>query len=94
MSNIVYNESDRNLRMKLFDLQDYVYLAFNNRNSFYIADYVYDLALLVNNFYQNNNISNLKDKVQKNDWLTILDLSSKVLKEMLSLLVIEIPSKM
>lgn len=94
LSNIVYNESDRNLRMKLFDLQDYVYLAFNNRNSFYIADYVYDLALLVNNFYQNNNISNLKDKVQKNDWLTILDLSSKVLKEMLSLLVIEIPSKM
>lgn len=94
LSNNIYNESDRNLRMKLFDIEDYIYLAFNNRNSFYIADYIYDLALLVNNFYQNNNISNLKDEVQKNDWLSVLDLSARVLKELLSLLVIEIPSKM
>ena len=34
ISNNVYNESDRNLRMKLFDLEDYIYLAFNNRNPF------------------------------------------------------------
>ena len=94
LSKNIYNESDRNLRMKLFDLEDYVYLAFNNRNPFYIADYVYDLALLLNNFYQNNNISNLSDEIQKNDWLFILSLANKILKEMLDLLVIEIPSKM
>ena len=92
--NKIYNESDRNLRMKLFDLNDYIYLAYNNRNPFYIADFVYDLALLLNNFYQNNNISNLNDEVQKQDWLCILDLSNKILKEMLSLLVIDIPTKM
>ena len=94
LSNVIYNESDRNLRIKLFDVEDYVYLAFNNRNPFYIADYVYDLCLLLNNFYQNNNISSLDDEVKKSDWLFILSLSNKILKELLSLLIIEIPSKM
>ena len=94
ISNNVYNESDRNLRMKLFDLEDYIYLAFNNRNPFYIADYVYDLCLLMNNFYQNNNISNLKDEEQKQDWLYILNLSNRIVKQLLELLIIEIPSKM
>lgn len=94
LSNVIYNESDRNLRIKLFDVEDYVYLAFNNRNPFYIADYIYDLCLLLNNFYQNNNISSLDDEVKKSDWLFILNLSNKILKELLSLLIIEIPSKM
>lgn len=94
LSNTIYNESDRNLRIKLFDLEDYIYLAFNNRNPFYIADYIYDLCLLLNNFYQNNNISNLCDDVNKNDWLFILNLSNRVLKKLLNLLIIDIPSKM
>ena len=94
LSDKIYNESDRNLRMKLFDVEDYVYLAFNNRNPFYIADYIYDLSLLLNNFYQNNNISNLNDVTQKNDWLSVLSLSTRLLKELLSLLIIDVPSRM
>lgn len=94
LSEKIYNEYDRKLRMKLFDVEDYIYLAFNNRNPFYISDYIYDLCLLLNTFYQNNNISNLDDEIQKNDWLYILKLSSEILKEMLNLLVIKIPSKM
>lgn len=94
LSDTIYNESDRNLRIRLFDLEDYIYLAFNNRNPFYIADYIYDLCLLLNNFYQNNNISNLCDEVNKNDWLFILNLSNRILKELLNLLIIDIPSKM
>lgn len=94
ISKKIYNESDRNLRLKLLDFEDYIYLAFNNRNPFYIADYVYDLALLVNNFYQNNNISNLEDETNKEDWLYVLDLTTKVIKQALELLIIETPSKM
>ena len=94
LSSKIYNESDRNLRMKLFDVEDYIYLAYNNRNPFYLADDVYDLCLLVNNFYQNNNISNLTDEENKNDWLYVLNLSNRIIKEVLDLLVIQIPSKM
>lgn len=94
LSNIIYNDTDRKLRLKLLDFEDYLYLAFNNRNPFYIAEYVYDLCLLVNNFYQNNNISNLEDMQNKNDWLYVLEICCRIIKESLNLLVIEIPSKM
>ena len=47
-----------------------------------------------NNFYQNNNISNLTDEENKNDWLYVLNLSNRIIKEVLDLLVIQIPSKM
>ena len=52
------------------------------------------LTNLLNNFYQNNNISNLTDEVNKNDWLYVLNLSNKIIKELLNLLIIEVPSKM
>ena len=78
----------------MYFLEDYIYLAFNNRNPFYIADYLYDLCLIINNFYQNNNISNLCDINKKNDWLFVLELSTRVIKELLNMLVIDIPSKM
>ena len=94
LSNKIYNDIDRNLRMKILDFEDYLYLAFNNRNPFYLADYVYDLCLLVNNFYQNNNISNLSDMQQKSDWLYVLELAKMIIKQVLELLVIDIPSKM
>ena len=94
LSNKIYNDIDRSLRMKILDFEDYLYLAFDNRNPFYLADYVYDLCLLVNNFYQNNNISNLSDMQQKNDWLYVLELAKMIIKQVLELLVIDIPSKM
>ena len=94
LTNNIYNEIDRKLRLKLLDFEDYIYLAFNNRNPFYIAEYVYDLCLIVNNFYQNNNISNLEYEENKNDWLYVLELTSRVIKESLDLLVIEVPAKM
>ena len=59
-----------------------------------IAEYVYDLANLLNSFYQNINISKIEDETMKNDYLNILDLSFNVLKECLDLLIIELPSEM
>jgi arginyl-tRNA synthetase len=60
----------------------------------YIADYVYDLCCLANTFYQNNRLSDLKDEEMKNEWILLLSLTNKILKKMLHLLTIEIPSIM
>ena len=60
----------------------------------YIAEYLYDLAVITNTFYQNNNISKLKDENQKSDWLGILNYTYDVMEKLLSLLVIKIPSEM
>ena len=60
----------------------------------FIAEYVYELCVLANAFYQNNHINNEEDLVKKNDWINILNITCSIIKEMLSLLVIEIPDSM
>lgn len=94
LSNNVYNESDRNLRIKLLELDLALTSAFNSRMPSYVADYIYNLAILTNNFYQTNHINGLEDDIKKNDWLFVLNLTSMVLEEMLHLIVIDIPSFM
>ena len=94
LSNIIYNVVDRNLRMKLLDLDEALNKAFTERMPSYIADYIYDLAVLANNFYQNNHISSCSDSVNKNDWIYLINLTKNVIKEMLNLIVIDIPTIM
>ena len=94
LSNIIYNVVDRNLRLKILELDEALNKAFNERMPSYIADYIYDLAVLANNFYQNNHISSCSDLENKNDWLYIINLTKKIIKEMLNLIVINIPTIM
>lgn len=90
----IYNNYDRDLRVKLLDLENELNLAFENRKPNYLVDYIYDLCVLVNAFYQNNHIINLDDEIKRNDWVSVLKLSNKIIKEMLNLLAIEIPTEM
>ena len=94
LSNNIYNVIDRNLRLKMLELDENLNKAFEERMPSYIADYIYNLAVLANTFYQNNHISNCDDEVKKNDWLYIINLTNKILKEMLQLIIIEIPTIM
>ena len=94
LSNNVYNEEDRKLRLKLLDLEKNLTMAFKERKPHYLVDYIYQVALYTNTFYQNNHILGLEDEIKKNDWLYILSLTSKILEEMLKLIMIEIPEYM
>lgn len=94
LSNKIYNEDDRNLRKKLLDVNNVVTRACNERMPHYIAEYLYDLAVLTNTFYQNNNISNLEDLNNKRDWINLLSYTYSVMEKLLSLLIIKIPSEM
>ena len=94
ISNVIYNDNDRDLRKQLLKVNDIVTKAADERMPHYIADYLYDLAVIVNTFYQNNNISNLEDENTKNDWINLLNYTYKVIEKLLSLLMIKIPSKM
>lgn len=94
LTNKIYNEYDRDLRLKLLDLNSVMNSSFTNRMPNYIADYVYDLCVLTNAFYQNNHIIGLDDHEKQNDWINVLKLTNKVIKEMLYLLVIDIPTSM
>ena len=75
-------------------MSEAVNLAFKERMPHYIADYVYNLCVSANVFYQNNHIMNIEDEIKKNDWLYVLTQTNKIIKQMLNLLVIDIPSVM
>jgi len=94
LTNNIYNKYDRDLRVTLIEFSESVNSAFTNRMPHYIADYVYNLCVCANIFYQNNHIINMQDEVNKNDWLYILTVTNKIIKEMLELLVIDIPTIM
>lgn len=94
IGNKIYNENDRDLRMKLLEVDEVVCKAADERMPHYIADYLYDLAVLTNTFYQNNNILKLEDMENKSDWVNLLKYIYEVMEKLLSLLIIEIPSEM
>ena len=94
ITNNIYNNYDRQLRIKMLELPLSYEKAFENRMPHFIADYIYDLCVLANIFYQQNHINGEKNKEKINDWLNIINLVEQILKEMLDLLVIDIPSKM
>lgn len=94
IDNTIYNEFDRDLRKKLIEFDIEVKKAFESRLPSVIAEYIYDLCVIINAFYQNNHINGLEDQNKKNSWVYILKLSNKILKQMLDLLIIDVPTIM
>ena len=94
LSDNIYNEVDRNLRLKITNLCEAFDKAYENRMPSYIVDYIYDLANEANNFYQTNHIAGLDDETKKNDWLYVLNITVNILTDMLKLIGIDIPSYM
>jgi len=94
LGNKIYNDVDRELRLKLLELENSFELSFTSRKPHYVAEYIYELCVAANNFYQINHLSSLNDKENLNDWIYLLTLTNKVIKEMLSLLAIDIPTAM
>lgn len=93
LSDNIYNDVDRNLRLKLLEVSYVIKNAFEARKPSFIADYLYNLCVMANSFYQFNHI-NTADKMIQEDWIYVLKLLNKVIKELLNLLVIKVPSKM
>ncbi len=94
ISEQIYNSDDRKLRLQLLELESALQSAFSERLPSLLVDYIYTLSLLANTFYQNNRIQGLTDMQQKNDWLSLFNLTKNILKELLYLIAIDIPQFM
>jgi len=90
----IYNDIDRDLRIYLLKLEQAVSKAFEFRLPSYICDYVYNLCNLSNSFYETNRLSTETNEIKKQDYITLLHHTRNVLKQLLSLLVINTPTKM
>ena len=94
LNETIYNNQDRELRIKLLELDSIMNYAFLNRLPSIIANYLYELCVLLNTFYEKNHINNLEDIDNKENWILLLSLTTSIIKTLLDLLVIKIPSKM
>ena len=93
LSGNIYNETDRTLRLKLLEVTNIIEQASKERKPHYIANYLYELSVIANNFYQNNHMTGLENEI-KNDYNIILSFNNLVLKTLLNLLGIHIPKSM
>lgn len=93
LSNKIYNEVDKSLRLKLLEVSDIINEASKTRKPHLIANYLYELAVIDNNFYQTNHISNIENDI-RNDYDIILTYNNYILKTLLELLGISIPKAM
>ncbi len=94
LSKTIYNVHDRELRLKLLELNEILNYAFKTRMPSVIANYLYEICVLVNAFYENNHINNLESIEKKKDWVTLLNLTTEIIYDLLDILVIEIPTIM
>ena len=90
----IYDSTDREVRRKLIELSSTLNHAVELRMPSILANYLYELCVNMNAFYEKNHINNLEDRNKKENWLFLLDLGNKILKEMLDLLGIKIPERM
>ena len=93
LSDNIYNDIDRTLRLKLLEVTNILEEAAEERKPHIIANYLYELSVIDNNFYQNNHIAAL-DETIKNDYNIILTYNNFILKTLLNLLGIHIPKSM
>ena len=90
----IYNKVDRDLRLKILEVSQSIESAFNERKPSFIAEYLYNLCVCANAFYQQNHIKDLTNIKQQKNWIYILTTLNKIIEQLLSLLAIDIPSKM
>ena len=93
LSDNIYSESDRNLRLKILEVSDVINMAVKERKPHYIVNYLYELSVVANNFYQNNKVNNLEG-VKRLDFNEVLSFNNKIIATLLNLLGINIPNKM
>lgn len=93
LSNNIYSDTDRDLRLKLLEVSNVLDEAVKKRKPHFIANYLYDLCTVSNNFYQNNRVADLSG-VKKDDFEVLIGYNNKVISILLGLLGIKIPTKM
>lgn len=88
------NEFERNVKLKLLNFASTIKRAFVERKPSIVADFVFDLCLKLNNFYENNRLLDENNKKYLSSWLALIELSLKILKQCLNMLVINTIEKM
>lgn len=88
------NDIERDVKLKLLSFERHFNKAFAERKPNYLADFVFDLSNLLNNFYEQNRFTDKENEQYLSSWIELLKLSLNVIQTILDILVIKLPSKM
>jgi len=88
------SESERNLNLKLSELPTVIDMAFATRAPNHLCEYAFQLATAYNRFYHTHHILNEKNGECQASWLTVSEVTLRVLDRVLYLLGIEVPRRM
>ena len=90
----IKGESDREVIIKLNDLDNILQEAFNSKSLNAITEYLYELTTLYNRFYSENIILKEKDLELQESWLYLTSIVYKINLTLLDILAIKVPDKM
>ncbi len=94
LNNTIYDKEDHDLRLKILELESTLNYAAEERLPSVLANFLYELCVNMNAFYEKNHINTLSEIEKKENWLYLFQISNQILKKMLELLGIEIPERM
>ena len=89
-------ESDiiHNIYLKAIRYIDALYEAYENYDPSVICKFIYELSNDFNTFYHEHNIINEENQDKKNNYIFILYLVDRIIRDALSILAIDVPEKM
>ena len=90
----IYSEEESNIYVKIVELTKTIDIAYIEKNTGVICDYLFNLANLYNKFYSDHNILNEENKDKKESYLALSKLVYNVIKKLLDVLAIEMIDKM
>ena len=79
--------------MKILEVTNALNTSISELKPHYIAGYLYELSVAANDFYETNHLNKLTGE-EKEDYLYILNLNNCIIKILLNILGIYIPTKM
>lgn len=91
---VIANEFDRDVILKLNNLDSILNKAFSSKSLNDITEYLYTLTTSYNRFYTENIILKEEDKQKRESWLYLTSVVYKVNKLLLDILAIKVPDKM
>ena len=92
--NVIANRFDREVLLKLNNLDKVLSNAFNDKSLNPITEYLFDLTSSYNRFYTENIILTEQDELIKESWLYLTKIVYDINIKLLDILAIEVPDKM
>ncbi len=87
-------EVERNLILRLLRLPETIQRTYATRSPNHLAEFAYEVASDINRFWEHCNVLREPDPARRASWLTLVETSGRLLRQVLDLLGISVPERM